>query len=327
MARFKTHVSLSSRGLGHRVFIPATWVRIPLGMPLFQKRHQTAPSGLRIKSAYHVSLSSRGLGHRVFIPATWVRIPLGMPFFHSGNLGVAMKFNPWRIITPALFDLVLSFPCPSCGMCPVSARNALCPECREKIHLFKPPYCPGCGATLDNALELCTSCLLEETRPWHGAVALFPHMELGRNLIHRFKYRDMPEMARTLGMLGAEALAERGLRFDCIVPVPLHWSRKLWRGFNQTELFCEILSAETKIPVWHGLRRVKRTRQQAKLSREQRKKNLLSAFSLKGENFYLNGNILLIDDVMTTGATLHAATEVLLSEGKRNVYIMVPARR
>ena len=237
-----------------------------------------------------------------------------------------MKLNPGFLLS-SFANLAFSFPCPSCGCGIVPQANALCPECREKLRLFKPPYCPGCGATLDNALELCSSCLREEARPWQGAIALFPHRDLGRQLIHRFKYRDTPEIARTLGRLGEEALTARGLCFVCIVPVPLHWTRKLLRGFNQTELFCERLSAETGIPVWHGLRRVRRTRQQARLSREQRRKNLLSAFSLKGENFYLNSNILLVDDVLTTGATLSAAAEVLLSTGGRTVYIMVPARR
>ncbi len=237
-----------------------------------------------------------------------------------------MEFKPLTLLSSAA-SLLFSFPCPACGESQVECSNALCPKCREELKLFRPPWCPGCGATLDNALELCSSCLREDPRPWQGAVALFPHRDLGRSLIHRFKYRDTPEIARTLGWLGAEALAERGLRFDCIIPVPLHWTRKWLRGFNQTELFCRRLSVETGIPVWHGLRRVRRTRQQARLTREQRRKNLLAAFSLKGENFYLNGNILLVDDVMTTGATLSAATEVLRSAGKGNVYIMVPARR
>ena len=238
-----------------------------------------------------------------------------------------MKFN---LLAPVsvVADLAFSFPCPGCGMAPVSPRNALCPSCRAELHLFAPPYCPGCGATLDNALDLCSDCLREERRPWQNAIALFPHQGLGRELIHRFKYRDAPEIARTLAILGAEALRDRGLQVDCIVPVPLHWTRRWWRGFNQTALFCARLSAETGIPVRDCLDRIRRTRRQARLNREQRKKNLLAAFSLKDRNFCPEGNILLIDDVLTTGATLSAAAhELLRAGGERTVYIMAPARR
>ncbi|MDD3118305.1 MAG: hypothetical protein PHQ27_03935, partial [Victivallales bacterium] len=180
----------------------------------------------------------------------------------------------------------------------------------------------------DTALALCSSCLRETARPWQDAIALFPHRGLGRELIHRFKYRDTPELARTLALLGAEALQAREWHLDCIVPVPLHWTRRWQRGYNQTMLLCERLGAETGVPVREVLCRIRRTKRQARLNRDQRRKNLLAAFSLKKKNFCPEGNILLVDDVLTTGATLSAAAAALLQAGgKRTIYIMAPARR
>ena len=226
-----------------------------------------------------------------------------------------------------LTDSCLSFPCPACGSLEVVERNLFCAECLAKLKTMHGMLCPGCGAELDTALELCSNCLKEEPRVWDKALALFQHEGLGRRMLHAFKYHNTPELARAFGQLAAEKLNASGLRPDYIIPVPLHWTRAWNRGFNQSELVAEELARRCDIAMSYDLRRVRRTRQQAKLTRVERKKNLIEAFSVNHEKFYKNASILLIDDVMTTGSTLQAAAEALRKCQAGKIIIMVIARR
>ena len=237
-----------------------------------------------------------------------------------------MKLNFADLLTAGSAGAMV-FPCPGCGTAAVSRGNVFCSECLTALCGFHGPYCPGCGGDLDTALAVCSRCLHADRHSWDGAVALFPHRGLGRRLIHQFKYRQTPELARAFGLLAAEVLRERGIAPGMIVPVPLHWTRQWWRGFNQTELIGRVLAAETGIPLRPLLRRVRRTRRQASLNREQRRKNLDAAFSISDVKFYCNDSILLVDDVMTTGSTLEAATAVLRRAGAEKVFVMVLARR
>lgn len=238
-----------------------------------------------------------------------------------------MNKVPEKILN-MLVDMGISFPCPGCRELLVEdGRNLFCGNCREMLNPVRPPYCPGCGGANDGVLELCSKCLACEPRRWEKAYALFELHGYGQELIHRFKYNDTPELARAFGALLAERIGGEEIEFDCIVPTPLHWTRRLWRGFNQSELVCRIVSRRTGIPLRKLLVRSKRTRQQAKLNRKEREKNLIGAFSLKKGEICENKTILLFDDVMTTGATLSAAVEVLLDAGAREVYVMVLGRR
>jgi ComF family protein len=222
----------------------------------------------------------------------------------------------------------LPFPCPACkNNFNADSPNALCVECLEKINFVRAPFCPGCGGALDGVLELCSKCLREEKRLWRKAVSVFELNGEGRNLLHRFKYKNSPELARPLGQAGAAAIQNSGLDFDIIVPVPLHWTRFLERGFNQAALIAEIISSITGKPVKNILKRTKRTPKQAKLTRKQRKKNLIGAFSLKKWKNCEKHSILLIDDVMTTGSTLSSAAEILLKNGAAEINVFVLARR
>ena len=227
----------------------------------------------------------------------------------------------------ALLEGALSFPCLGCGGEPLGPPNTLCQDCQSKLGLLKGPYCPGCGAVLDGVLAICGKCLNEGRRPWKGAVALFDMNGEGKELLHRYKYQDCPELARAFGHLAAAVLRERGPAFDMIVPTPLHWTRQWSRGFNQAQLLCERVSAELGVPTVGALRRIRRTKQQAKLKRSERLKNLVGAFSASGGDICKNKAILLVDDVMTTGSTLTAAAEALLAAGASEVNIMVLARR
>ncbi len=227
-----------------------------------------------------------------------------------------------------LSTALLSFPCPMCGTVDeAKSANAICAACVTKLQFIQPPCCPGCGGELDGILQLCRKCLREDKRPWQQATALLYLNGEGQNLVQRFKYNNHPELARPLGELLAEKLLSQSQRADWLVPIPLHWSRYLTRGYNQSRLTGAIIAARCGMELHNILVRRQRTRQQAKLTRAERKINLSNAFFMKRGANCKNRTILLFDDVLTTGATLSAACKVLLNAGARRVDIAVIARR
>ena len=221
-----------------------------------------------------------------------------------------------------------SYQCPSCDSYDYNfMEESFCSDCLHRIGVIEPPYCHGCGAELDGVLDLCSKCMVAEGRPWKDAVTVFHMKGFGGELIHRFKYGGAFELGRSLGQIAAEAVVARGIKVDVIVPIPLHWARMLRRGYNQSEIIATHLSHELNIPVERLIMRNRRTKQQAKLDKSEREKNLMNSFSLiKGAN-YKKRSILLVDDVMTTGATLTEAAKVLLSELATDVNVLVLARR
>ncbi len=148
----------------------------------------------------------------------------------------------------------------------------------------------------------------------------------GRELIHRFKYQNDTALARPLGLLAGEKLKSSGLKADMIVPVPLHWLNYLVRGYNQSRLFSSFISKSAGIPLVNALKRVKWTKRQAKLDKNERRKNILKAFSVIDSEICRNKSILLVDDVITTGATLKTASKALLEAGAREINILTLAR-
>jgi len=144
-----------------------------------------------------------------------------------------------------------------------------------------------------------------------------------RKLIHLFKYNGMRALAAPLGELLGNALP-RDRQFDVVTAVPLHWRRRWMRGFNQSELLGREISRRRGIPSVRALRRGFATRAQAGLSNSQRRENVSGAFRARKR---LNGTrILLIDDVMTTGATAAACAIALKKAGARSVSLLTLAR-
>jgi ComF family protein len=143
-----------------------------------------------------------------------------------------------------------------------------------------------------------------------------------RDLIHLLKYGRVKTLARPLSVLLAQALP-RDEVFDATVPVPLYWLRRIKRGFNQSELLARGLARRTGIPMLKALRRVRPTPTQAGLSNSARRQNVASAFRSQGVQ---EKRILLIDDVMTTGATAAACALALKQAGARRVALLTVAR-
>ena len=144
-----------------------------------------------------------------------------------------------------------------------------------------------------------------------------------RKLIHLFKYGGMRRLARPLGALLADALP-RDRQFDLVTAVPLHWRKRWLRGFNQSELLGKAIARARGIRMRSVLRRQGATRAQAGLSNAQRRENVAGAFRARRRVAGLR--ILLIDDVMTTGATAGACAVALKKAGARSVSLLTLAR-
>lgn len=146
-----------------------------------------------------------------------------------------------------------------------------------------------------------------------------------RELIHLFKYGGVRTLAKPLGEWLAGAMP-RDERFDRIVPVPLHWRRRWRRGFNQSALLAQAVARRYALPVTPVLGRIRATAVQAGLSHAGRRANVKGAFRVRG-GFALEGQrVLLVDDVLTTGATAAACAAVLKQAGARYVAVLTLAR-
>ena len=145
-----------------------------------------------------------------------------------------------------------------------------------------------------------------------------------RQLIHLYKYRRIKPLARTLSDMLARALP-RDQQFDAVVAVPLHWRRKRARGFNQSELLARSMAKRCGIRLIHPVRRRRATSVQAGLSNSRRRENVAGAFKAK-PGAAGGMRILLVDDVMTTGATASACAQALKRAGAKSVSLLTLAR-
>ncbi|MBI3681397.1 MAG: ComF family protein [Acidobacteria bacterium] len=146
-----------------------------------------------------------------------------------------------------------------------------------------------------------------------------------RKLIHLFKYTGIETLARPLAGYLAVALPRED-RFDWIVPVPMHWRRRWARGFNQSALLARELARRTGLKMAAVLRRNRPTPPQAGLSQHERRRNVAHAFTVRRAGPVQGGRVLLVDDVLTTGATASACAAVLKRAGARHVSVLTVAR-
>jgi ComF family protein len=147
-----------------------------------------------------------------------------------------------------------------------------------------------------------------------------------RDLIHLLKYQRMRPLSKPLGKMMARALP-REVRVEAIVPMPLHWRRKFIRGFNQAELLAQVVSARTGLPLLPALSRRRNTQAQASLaSVAQRRANVRGVFFVPHPGRVSGKRLLLVDDVLTSGATVNSAAAALIAAGAARVDVLTLAR-
>ncbi len=216
------------------------------------------------------------------------------------------------------------------------ARNAAA----DLEALALPQRCPGCGAGADADRLLCAQCLAQlpplavplcarclargrepvgcNAHPGHAVWVAWVYDERVALLVHALKYHERPRLARGLAEALARALPPRpgGARFDLVVEVPLHPARVRERGYNQAGLLAEALADRIGVPrLERILERVRPTRPQARLGPAERRANLTGAFRVRRPEWLEGRNVLIVDDVLTTGATLEACFEAVSAAG------------
>ncbi|MBL0741775.1 ComF family protein [Chryseolinea sp. Jin1] len=212
------------------------------------------------------------------------------------------------------------------------------------VSLFFPRYCLACSGPLAKGEDLvCTNCIVEMPQtddhvvadnalfsrlsfriPIAHAMALFKFNKSGRvqQLLHQLKYKNHPEIGVMLGRVYGEKLVQANLAsaFDIILPVPLHPSRKRKRGYNQSAKFAEGLSEKLGISFSDNvLVRQRKTETQTRKSKLNRWENMADVFRIVDQQQIVGKRILLVDDVITTGATIETCGHLLLGAGCASV--------
>ncbi len=212
-----------------------------------------------------------------------------------------------KAIGNTLLDL---FYPPRCGGCNDAGAGWWCPRCAAQVQRFA-------GRHAVHTIVLSNGATLDVISAGLFASPL-------REGIHRFKYEGQPQLAEAFGKLMSEAWLANALTADAIVPVPLHPSRRRERGYNQSELLASVISRHTKVPMRNWLGRKRRTEQQAHLGAAARIANVKDAFD--ADAGVAAKRIVIVDDVLTTGATLAECAMALSQAGAASVCAITLAR-
>lgn len=233
-----------------------------------------------------------------------------------------------------LINLVISQILPS--RCPVSGeivptQGSLSPKAWQALNFISAPFCACCGLPLEVSVKdenevLCAGCSASP-KIFNSARSAVIYDDASRGLILSFKHGDKLHLTKTF----VPWLKTAGDRFlkdaDMVVPVPLHWRRLLKRRYNQSALIAKELAKETGLSYMpDALKRTRHTPAQGHLSAKERYKNVANAFALNPKRNLKNKNIILIDDVYTTGATVIECAEMLYAAGAARVDVLTVAR-
>jgi len=241
------------------------------------------------------------------------------------------------IVAQGLFAALFPSDCRLCGI-PLEniSRLPVCPSCLLAMQLISGETCDICGERLPGLqrlsdLQTCAAC--QEARPNFAKAAAYGSYEGDlRELIHLLKYEQVAPAAGALGKMLGEAIDKLGIEFGAVlvIPVPLHSSKRRQRGFNQAELIARaalkqppMAQAELATDV---LERRRPTVSQIGLTRPQRSQNIRGAFQVVHLNGVSGRNILLVDDVLTTGTTASECARVLRKPGAKQVWVATVAR-
>lgn len=215
--------------------------------------------------------------------------------------------------------------CPVChGIVQEKGRKA-CTACVEKLEYIKEPRCKKCGKPLYNQLrECCYDCEKIEHEFLQGR-GLFVYQEEMKQSVYQFKYGNKREYADFYGeeITRVHGKWIRSCSPQVLIPIPLYWLKKRQRGFNQAEILARKIGKLLEIPVETKLvARYKKTVPQKELSQRERKNNLKKAFKIRKSNVKLK-QVMLVDDIYTTGSTMNEVAKILKQSGVEKVYYIV----
>ncbi|MCB1508212.1 MAG: ComF family protein [Hyphomicrobiaceae bacterium] len=244
---------------------------------------------------------------------------------HGSGL-ITERLNRAGRLAGRVADLLLPPTCPACGV-PTGGPDGVCAACFRRLSFIEAPFCARLGRPLryDLGAGALSAEAIADPPPFTRQRAAVLYNETAGRIVHGFKYRDRPElgafMARAMARSGKALLDEA----DLVVPVPMHRLRLFLRRYNQSALLAKTLahgSERTYAPL--VLKRTRRTRRQVGLDQKARAANVKRAFSvsMKDRPVLAGRRVLLVDDVVTSGATVREATKALLRAGALAVDVL-----
>lgn len=248
-----------------------------------------------------------------------------------GLLSTCRKTAQSALLATARLALDVALPtlCVACRE-PV-AGEGVCAACWAQLSFIAPPFCARLGIPFvyDPGPGLLSMEAIAAPPAYQRARAAVRYDETAKTLVHGLKYQDRTDLAPVMGRWMARAGQELLSDADILVPVPLHWRRGWSRRFNQAGLLAKCVEKQTGVPVaGDTLRRIKRTQQQVGLTRSERALNVQGAFKVPPEKqaAIAGRHVVLLDDVLTSGATVDACARALLRAKARQVDVLVFAR-
>lgn len=209
---------------------------------------------------------------------------------------------------------------------PAVQQIEVCAKCQSRMHFIaENECCQCCGAPVFGEAKYCFNCK-DNPREFDLGRSVFVYEDNVEKLIAGLKFNNKPYLSRTLGRYLAELYKELNWQVDLVVPVPMTPARKKWRGYNQAELLAQEFCDTTGLTInTEALVKVKDTDEQKSLSLHDRQKNIKEAFKVADKYSIKGKNILIIDDVMTTGATANACASALKKAHANRVYVLTLA--
>jgi ComF family protein len=248
----------------------------------------------------------------------------------SGHLRGALRLarGAWSHASRLALDIALPTLCVACRE-PVNGEG-VCAKCWAKLSFIAQPYCPRLGIPFvyDPGPELLSMEAIANPPAYQRARAAVRYDDVARTL-HALKYQDRTDLAPAMGRWMARAGHELLGEADALVPVPLHWRRGWSRRYNQSGALARVIERQTGVKLAsEALRRVRPTQQQIGLSRTERASNVQGAFKVAPDRKadIAGRRVILIDDVLTSGATVDACARALLRAKAAQVDVLVFAR-
>jgi ComF family protein len=237
--------------------------------------------------------------------------------------------NAWRLTTKLALDVALPALCVACRD-PVDGEG-VCANCWAKMSFIAPPFCPRLGIPFvyDPGPDMLSMEAIANPPAYARARAAVRYDDVARTLVHALKYQDRTDLAPAMGRWMARAGHELLDDADVLIPVPLHWRRGWRRRYNQSGVLARVIEAQSGVKVVaEALRRIRPTEQQIGLSRPARASNVQGAFKVAPDRQaeIAGRRVVLIDDVLTSGATVDACARALLRAKAAAVDVLVFAR-
>ncbi len=235
----------------------------------------------------------------------------------------------WSHAAKLALDIALPTLCVACRE-PVDGEG-VCAECWAKLSFIAPPFCPRLGIPFvyDPGPDMLSMEAIASPPAYRRARAAVRYDDVARTLVHALNYQDRTDLAPAMGRWMARAGRELLESADVLIPVPLHWRRGWRRRYNQSGALARIIERQSGVKLAsEALRRIRPTEQQIGLSRPQRASNVQGAFKVAPDkqSVITGRRVVLIDDVLTSGATVDACARALLRAKAASVDVLVFAR-